>query len=152
MKQSLLKAYSEGKTITELCKLFNVCRETIYNWRHNIVFKKEGPKNDNTKYNSMITEFILKYITDNHKFRIQTLIKLINKKFNVSFNANNIYYVLRRNNVTYKRAHKRVIIKKKSQERSVEQLKSKINDIKHDNVISIDEAHYTVNLTNKYAK
>lgn len=53
---------------------------------------------------------------------------------------------MKKNNITYKKAHKVIIINKRKHHDDVKKIKQEINDIGHDNIISSDESHFTLNM------
>ena len=71
---------------------------------------------------------------------IKTIKQNIFKKFNVSLSISSIYYVIKNNNLTYKKTH--VITNPYTVEEQVKQLKTVYNIIEQlnqDNIVSIDE-------------
>ena len=79
---------------------------------------------------------------------MKNLLKLLKRRFNgKQFNANNVYYALKKSGITYKKAHKVVIIKKNEHKKKVKEFKGKINEIGIDKVLSTDECHFHLNMT-----
>jgi transposase len=77
---------------------------------------------------------------------MKTLRKLLFKNFECNYTAYNIYYVLRKLGITYKKARKLVRINKRNHNQKVKQIKSKVNQIGYDNIVSIDECHFHINM------
>ena len=77
---------------------------------------------------------------DSPVINIKTIKQNILKKFNVSLSISSIYYVIKNNNLTYKKTH--VITNPYTIEEQVKQLKTVYNVIKQlnqNNIVSIDE-------------
>jgi transposase len=103
------------------------------------------------KYSNEVNEFVIKNIINVDKFNIGNLITKLNSTFtDHNYSRNNVHYILRKNNITYKRAHKKVIIDKSKYIERVNKLKEQVKNIKEDNIISIDESHFVTNMTNNY--
>ena len=86
-------------------------------------------------FSEPVREFI-----DNPVINIKTIKQNILKKFNVSLSISSIYYVIKNNNLTYKKTH--VITNPYTIEEQVKQLKTVyyvIKQLNQDNIVSIDE-------------
>ena len=113
-KKIVLDAYNNGALVKNIVNVYNICRKTLYNWRKRITFVKYGPKNITNKYSHDVREYILKYTINNDKFIMNRLLTSLYKKFNIKYTRYNVYYILRKLNVTYKKAKKYIIIIKRS--------------------------------------
>lgn len=149
-KQLVLKSYNDGHTIKDVTNKFAVCRKTLYNWRMNIQFKKCKPNNLSDKYSDTVRTYVTNYTINNCRFNMRKLTRKLNKKFNVTYNTHNVYYLLKLLNITYKKAKKCIIINKRKHIEETKKLLKTVNEIGHDNIISIDESHYQLNMNNNY--
>jgi transposase len=145
-KKLALCKYNNGVPIKKIIKQLGICRKTLYNWRYNKRYTCNKSKKINDKYNKCVYEYIKKYIINRSNFRMKNLQKLLLKKFNRKYTAYNIYYVLRKLNITYKKARKIIRINKREHNRKVKQIKQKVNQIGHDNIVSTDECHFHLNM------
>ena len=94
---------------------------SIYNWlknKQNKVIKRTYKKITNT-----IEQFILNEIKVNPVINIKTIKNKILKTFNVSISKSSIYYVIKNNNLTYKKT--KIETNPYSIEEQKEQLKTK---------------------------
>lgn len=154
-KDRAIDYFNRSKSIKDAIDLFNISRKTLYNWRKlyendKLHLKTEHKKHISLKYTDDMCEYIRKYIVNNCRFRMKNLLKLFKKNFNRTLNANNVYYALRKSGITYKKAHKVVIINKKEHKQKVKEFKEKINEIGIDKVLSTDECHFHLNMTPDY--
>jgi transposase len=107
----LLKNNIIGKNRIDIIKkTFNIHINTLYNWinkyYNNNIFDfnnyKTNYKYNNIKITSNIEQFIIKSIDTNNNFNIRLIQKNIKNKFNIYISISSIYYVLHKNNLTYK--------------------------------------------------
>lgn len=149
-KDLVLDAYNKGTKTKIILETYKICRKTLYNWRMNVRFVKFKPKNISDKYSADVREYIVKYVINNSKFNIKRLLKNLRVKFNTKFTNYNIYYILKKLNITYKKAKKCIIINKKKHNNQVKELLKKVKSIGQDNIISVDESHYYLNMSPNY--
>jgi len=116
----------------------------------NIQFKKYKPVNLSDKYSDTVRTFVADYAINNCRFNVRKLARKLNKKFNDKYNVHNIYYLLGLLNITYKKAKKCIIIDKRKHIKETRKLVKTVNKIGHDNIISIDESHYQLNMNRDY--
>jgi len=148
-KNSIINIYNELKNYNIIgkqrkdfiTKIFKVHINNVYNWINTQYdVKNVRKKYENIKITQTIECFILNSLNDNPVINIKTIKQNIFKKFNVSLSISSIYYVIKNNNLTYKKTH--VITNPYTVEEQVKQLKTVFNVIKElnqDNIVSIDE-------------
>ena len=113
---------------------------SIYNWLINKQNKVIKRTYKNKKITNTIEQFILNEIKVNPVINIKTIKNKILKTFNISISKSSIYYVIKNNNLTYKKT--KIETNPYSIEEQKEQLKNKkevIDHLKEENIISIDE-------------
>ena len=124
-----------------ITKTFKVHINSVCNWinkQYNV--KKLRKKYENIKITDTIECFILNSLNNNPVINIKTIKQNILKKFNVSLSISSIYYVIKNNNLTYKKTH--VITNPYTIEEQVKQLKTVYDVIKQlnqDNIVNIHE-------------
>jgi len=91
--------------------------------------------------------YIEAYIIDNENYRMKKLIENINKYFDIILNSNQVYYILRINKITFKKAKYQIIKNKQDHDIKVKALVKKVNEIDQDNITSIDESHFYLNMS-----
>ena len=133
-------------TFTHISIMMHISRKTIYNWRKNKNIQIKTKKYKKNKYTPELEQYIVKYVTAKGKFKIRNLQSTVNKKFNIMLKRNTVYYILRKHNITYKKARKFVIINKREHNKKVKELKKEINKLGSEKIISIDEAHFELNM------
>lgn len=146
-------------TNSQIAKIFDISTKTIYNYINddNLTDKIKRTSNDFPKE---IIDFIIDRAVNNPNFNFKSMRKAIKNKFNVLIKKHKLYYILKNNGLTYKRAN----IKNTSQntKRSLEEIQTLHNKItsingQNDNIIFTDEMHvrlddvktYGWNLKNK---
>jgi len=149
-KNLVLEEYNNGTKIKVITKRYKICRKTLYNWRKDRKFKKYNPRNLTNKYPYTVREFVKNYTINNYRFNVRKLVRKVNKKFNKTYKVNNMYYLLKIMNITYKKAKKCIIIDKVKHNKQVKELVDKVNNIGHENIVSIDESHYQLNMNKDY--
>ena len=136
-----------------VCSLFYISPKTFYNWRkdYRILLNENNgavdPSNPNKgptkrtpkkpKYNDELMTFVKTYTINRDNFRIKNLIKEIKKKYNEILTSYNIYYILKKQGVTYKKAKHRIIKKPDDHKQKVEKLINDVNIIGTNNIISM---------------
>jgi transposase len=148
-KNSVINIYNELKNYNIIGQrrkdfittTFNIHINSVYNWINTrYAVKNLRKKYKNIKITSTIEHFILNGINNNPIINIKTIKKNILMNFNISLSVSSIYYVIKNNNLTYKKTH--VITNPYSIVEQKEQLKTVYNVIKHlnqNNIVSIDE-------------
>ena len=148
-KNSVINIYNELKNYNIIGQrrkdfittTFNIHINSVYNWINTrYAVKNLRKKYKNIKITSTIEHFILNSINNNPIINIKTIKKNILMNFNISLSVSSIYYVIKNNNLTYKKTH--VITNPYSIVEQKEQLKTVYNVIKHlnqNNIVSIDE-------------
>lgn len=149
-KSLVLKRYNNGGSIKDIVSTFEICRKTLYNWRMQTIFKKQNPKKLSNKYSEAVREYVSGYAINNSRFNVRKLVRKVNKRFKCKYTAHNLYYLLKKLNITYKKAKRCIIIDKRKHTKEISKLIDTVNKIGHDNVISIDESHYQLNMNNTY--
>ena len=114
----MINYYNKTKSIEKVLKTYNICRKTLFNWRQKykkgVLFDKIKYKQHIiSKYSNEIKQYVKKYIINKDNFKMKNLLRTIKRKFNCSFNSNNVYYLFSLINITFKKAHKIVRINKK---------------------------------------
>jgi len=144
------------KRIKYISNVFNVHINTVYNWinkyfdinTHNFNFSnyKTNFKYNNIKITPIIETFIINSINNNNNFNIRKIKLNIKTKFNIKISKSSIYFVLHKNNLTYKKMYVKNIPYDENKIIDLKtQLKNKINNINKDNFISYDEMSIYLN-------
>lgn len=144
------------KRIKYIETTFNIHINTLYNWinkyfdlnTHTFNFDtfKNNFKYNNKKITVEIENFIISSIDNNNNFNIKKIKNNIKKKFNISLSKSTVYFVLHKNNFTFKN----IIIKNtpieddKLNDLKIN-LKNKIDNIELDKFISYDEMSICLN-------
>lgn len=148
-KNSIINIYNELKNYNIIgqkrkdfiTKTFKVHINSVYNWINTqYEVKNLRKKYKNIKITNTIEHFILNSINENPIINTKTIKKNILKNFNLSLSISSIYYVIKNNNLTYKKTN--IITNPYSIEEQKEQLEKVYNVIKQinqDNIVSIDE-------------
>lgn len=123
---------------------FNIHINTFYNWlklyTNNFNYYNSKKKYNNRKVTKDIEKFVIQSMDNNNNFNINKIKSDIIKKFNITLSKKTIYFILHNNNLTYKRLKVKVVPKNiKETKKQKNKLKHKINSLKQDNIISIDE-------------
>jgi transposase len=155
--------------LDKVSKIYKIPIRTIYNWRQkynltlftelqnvrsitkNIKTNIERPPNK--EYKCLLTDEIKNYI-DNYvskkpyinmrKFR-----KLLERKFKLSIANSTIYKWFEKLHITYKKINKKKTYVHKQKEKMIGKLFNQINNFPDkNNIISIDESHFEINMTN----
>lgn len=146
--------------ICQIMKILNIARSTLYNWIHlynnnssftnNKIklneYRKFCKKNVNNKITPHIIDFIVSYVKEKKIFSIKKLRQLIFDKFIVTISKSHLYYILKRNNLTYKQMQKfkADIDSEKFKEDKII-LQQQITNARR-NIISIDETSIELGL------
>lgn len=160
--------YNTNITLYELSCLFHVSLKTIYNWRHlhdsalfiNMDFdhvKKqfEGYQiKQLIKYKGKLTQDIEKYIRQeiakHPSININKFKERIEKKFNTNFSMSTLYNWFKKLGLTFKKVRKRLRLKFYTRKKRLKELHQQINNVQDkNNIISIDESHFQVNMAPK---
>jgi transposase len=151
----LLKNNIIGKNRIDIIKkTFNIHINTLYNWinkyYNNNIFDfnnyKTNYKYNNIKITSNIEQFIIKSIETNNNFNIRLIQKNIKNKFNIYISISSIYYVLHKNNLTYKKLTVKNNPYNNDQIKEFKvDLNTKLNKIDKNNIYSYDEMSIYLN-------
>ena len=156
--------YNLGKSCNEIYELFGISANAFRTWRKEYEKQKANngllnpsqfsrPKTKRRpkkpKYDKKITDYVIRQ-TKQKAFRVGKVVNFLRKKYANHINRNAIYYILRKRKYTLKRCKKRVIKNKKEHRANIKQIKKDINQIGLDNVISIDEASFEINMSPIY--
>ena len=144
------------KRIKYIESTFNIHINTLYNWINKFYNKlnntfsfdnfKSNFKYNNLKITSIIENFILTSIDKNNNFNIKKIKNSIKNKFNITLSKSSIYYVLHKNNLTYKKMYiKNIPIDNDKLFNYKNELKNNINEIDIDKFISYDEMSIYLN-------
>ena len=136
--------------------VFNLHMNTLYNWiklyynkidnTFNFSSYKTNFKYNNLKITNNIENFIINSIDSNNNFNIKKIKHNINLKFNISLSKNSIYYILHKNNLTYKKIYiKNDPYTSDENLNFKNNLKNKINNININNILSYDEMSIYLN-------
>ncbi len=162
--RALFAYYEDCLSCKKICDQFYISLRAFYNWRkefesldennevksyqYNKKPTKRKPKKP--KYNGGLFKFIKDYIINRDNFRMKNLISDIKKEFGKTLKPTNIYYILRRLKITYKKAKHAVIKKPEDYNNKVNNLINTVNKIGTNNIISIDECHFETNMSPNY--
>lgn len=158
--------YVRNYKIKDLEIHYQVSARTIYNWRKR--YKKEDYVNKNLKeirkqkifkrdrkkhkckLTSEIENYIINYISKKQLTNGKRIRKSIQQKFKIKLALSTIYRWFSKLSITYKKVHKRKTYVCKEKEMKLKQLFNKINNIKKiNNLISIDESHFQLEMTKR---
>jgi transposase len=133
-------------------KISNIHINSIYNWIKNtnvVEIKRKDYKNK--KITNTIEQYIIYKIKTNPIISAKTLKNNIKTEFNISLSISSIYYVIKNNNITYKKLniktnpHNNI-----TQKEQLKYMDSIIKSVGNDNIISIDET--SIELSSKPSK
>ena len=145
------------KRIEYIHNTFNVHINTVYNWikkyynfdscSFNFDNYKTNFKYNNIKITNSIETFVINSVDINNNFNIRKIKLNIKTKFNVDLSRSSIYYILHKNNLTYKKLYVKNIPYDENKLFELKtQLKDKINSIDNkNNFISYDEMSIYLN-------
>jgi len=144
------------KRIKYIQDTFNIHINTVYNWikkyfdfniysfnfsNYKIYFKYK-----NKKIIPCIETFIINSIDNNNNFNIRKIKQNIKNKFNIQISKSSIYFVLHKNNLTYKKMYVKNIPYDEDKIINLKtELKYKINNINKNDFISYDEMSIYLN-------
>ena len=161
---------NDHHAVIKIAYFSNICKSSIYNWinQYNEANKNCNNINNNIanqiiKYNkkeSKYTPIIRKYIVDifvTGKYtNINNVRRSVYRNFSVKISRSSVYNILKSEKITYKvinydKSPFIEVEKKKQLEKLVKELDIVDGKYNHDNVISIDEFHLTLDkLEKKY--
>src|SRR5271154_2393837 len=144
-------------SINHILTLMKIARSTLYIWvskqQHLLNPKYKLSKriskhiNKNCKFKQIIKDDILKSVTTNPTCNIKKLAKKISRKYDIAFNKNYIYKILKDNNITKKHIqYNSYPYNRRKFKKEVKQLKSNIDNV-NNNFISVDETAVYLNIT-----
>ena len=160
MRGMLINMYNELKNYniigTErknfIYKVSNMHINSIYNWIKNTNIEPVKRKDyKNKKITNTIEQYIIYKIKLNPIISAKTLKINIKDEFNISLSLTSIYYIIRNNNITYKKLniktnpHDNI-----TQKEQLKYMDSIIKSVGNDNIISIDET--SIELSSKPSK
>ncbi len=152
-RERVVKYYLQSKLIkvNDVLNKFQISRGTLFNWIKLNKANKLMPKTRKSKFNEQIIEYIRKYVVKRINFSPNLLMKQIKRLFNKKISQSSIYNILKANNISRKKI-KKVIIKKDIRKHKNEQKKllKKINLIKQNKIVSIDEVSFDTYLSQNY--
>jgi transposase len=105
------------------------------------------------KINEPIIEYLKKYMSTRIVINIKYVIKEIKRKFNVKVVSETIYKIIKVNlNMSYKKLKNKLVLKKNLATHAfkVQNLITKVNKIGLDNIYSLDESHFYLNMHHSY--
>jgi len=144
------------KRINIIENTFNIHINTLYNWiklyynKLTSIFDFTSYKT-NFKYNNLkitynIEYFIINSIDSNNNFNIKKIKYNIKQKFNIILSKSSIYYILHKNNLTYKKIYvKNNPYTSEENNNFKNNLKEKMSTVKLDNILSYDEMSIYLN-------
>lgn len=144
-KKRVIEFYNnrDEYTINNLLDIFNISNGTLYNWinkNKTNELKEKKKYNKISKYTPEIKCYIRSYVLRNKIFDYKKLIKLINKKYNVTAGKTKIYEILKEMDLTRKRINKRFFYGDQNKHKiKLKNFKTQIKSIKMTDIISIDE-------------
>lgn len=163
-KYMIVNAYNDKHnnhlTNKQIAKLYDISPKTIYNYINNPDLT-DNVKRESFEHSPEIINFIINRAINNMHFNFKSMRKALNKEFNINIKKHQLYSILKKNNLTYKRANiKNTSINTKRSIDKIKNLHNKITTINgnnEDNIIFTDEAHirfddikmYGWNLKNK---
>ena len=157
-KQLILDAYNDRHnnklTIEKIGKLFAVSPKTVTNYNHRPSSFFNSTSIKRKTFMDSLPDGVVQHIIDksinNPYFNAGLLCNEVNKLFDISLTNRKIYSILKKNNITYKKA----TIVRKSKLSKIEidnMIEEKIDKVsKMDDVIFTDEVHIELSDTNKY--
>ena len=144
------------KRINIIKSTFNVHINTLYNWiskyydyeicNFNFDMFKKNFKYNNKKITDSIEKFIVNSIDNNNNFNIKKIRNNILNNFNIKLSKSSVYFVLHKNNFTYKKlVVKNIPYNDEEILNFKKDLNGKISNINTDNLISYDEMSIYLN-------
>lgn len=144
------------KRIKYIQDTFNIHINTVYNWikkyfnfniySFNFSNYKTYFKYKNKKIIPSVETFIINSIDNNNNFNIRKIKQNIKNKFNIQISKSSIYFVLHKNNLTYKKMYVKNIPYDQDKIINLKtELKHKINNINKNDFISYDEMSIYLN-------
>jgi len=128
-------------------KYINKKHNTLFNTKTiGYILKVNNLNLINNKINKDVINFILDIVKKNNVIRAKDIIILIKEKFNKNISDSSVYNVLKNNKITYKKV--KLITNPYSKEEEKERLlniKSTLDILNIDNIISYDEISVTTN-------
>lgn len=105
------------------------------------------------KINESIIEYLQKYMSTRIIIKTKYLIKEIKRKFNVKVSASTVYKIIKVNlDLSYKKLKNKLVLKKDlvTHANKVQNFIKKVNEIGVDNIYSLDESHFYLNMYRSY--
>ena len=123
---------SRQYSITEIIRIFDICKSSIYNWVklynkgelcEKVKYKKKS------KYTDEIQKYICEYVIKRTNFDYKKLIQIIKNKFGVICKKSSLYNILKNQNITRKRINIKTNYSKKTSNNKRKELLSAISHI-----------------------
>jgi len=142
------------KRIDIITSTYNIHINSLYNWiklyyksnSFDFSLYKSNFKYNNFKITSQIENFIINSIDSNNNFNIKKIKTNILNIFNISLSKSTVYYVLHKNNLTYKKNYvKNVPYTEDETLKLKKDLKDKLLNIDKNKIISYDEMSIYLN-------
>jgi transposase len=157
--------------VKDISSFTMIHKSTIYRWieRYNYALKKEIIIDTKSveyfkmirrkratywkKIKEPIIEYLQKYMSTRIVINVKYIIKEIKRKFNVKIAKSTIYKIIKVNlNMSYKKLKNKLVLKKNlvTHATKVKDLIKKVNEIGVDNIYSLDESHFYLNMYRVY--
>jgi len=139
----------DTKSVSELVKIFNVSKSTIYNLKklENLVPQRKRTEKLDITMNNFIKEYVIKRVNFNYK----NLLKLIKEKFDKTICKSTLYSIIKKLNITRKKIYRKPLYSTKSKLRkNINTLKSNLKNVNANDIISIDETSIDTHIGNTY--
>lgn len=150
---------NNGMNIKDILMILGISRSTLYEWikkysnQSSDYFDKRRKMEKYTYHKKLSDECIreiIEYVKSKVSINIKTIRKMIKTKYKVSVNKNYIYFLLKKHNLTYKKAQKNKYPYGNAKlEEKKEVLKDELTKVNND-YISIDETSMVINTKTKY--
>jgi transposase len=149
-KLSVIKYYKKYGSIRKTCKIFECSKSSLYRWlnKYNKT-KKITRKKRELKYKFSKDEilFIKRYIYKYPNITLKELTKIINKKFKKNYTYLSIYYVVKKNKISYKILRQKYFPQKGDEEKELLEYYKSLTKYNMKEIISIDETAIYINMT-----
>ena len=123
-RKLVLEYYLNSKIakVSDVLDKFKISRGTLFNWVKLNKINKLAPKKRKSKFSKETKKYIVDYVVKRINFRINLLIKNINKMFNLEISRASIYNILKMEKITFKKINKKIV------KRNIRKHKSELNN------------------------
>lgn len=160
-----------GYKVKEISNFMNIHKSSIYRWIEKYKYSSNKVITLNTnipeyaciirkkreiywkKINETIVSYLRKYMSTRIIINTKYIIKEIRRKFNIKVSTSTVYKIIKVDlGLTYKKLKNKLVLKKDmiTHENKVQEFKKTVNQIGIDNIYSLDESHFYLNMYRSY--